>query len=192
MAGKELQGKQLADVPDWCLAKTHKRGRGEDQEEEERYRKTRMAVEELPGKFRRSKDANEQRHGMLFDRVFERQDLSEATANAIGAAYDFANGQPNGGWRVTLASASLLTHMGMGQIADQDLADAVDAMGDGHIMRMPEGSHAVQMQHSCIEIGSGVSGARPVVQRYRQQGRSPPRSAPRGRGRFEDLEEEDL
>ena len=200
MAEREPQEeRQLADVPDWCLAHTHKRGRGEDQEEGERYRETRHAVEGLPRKFRRSKDANEQRHGMLFDRIDERQDLSDATVNAIGGAYDFANKQPNGGWRVNIATASLLTHMGMGQIADQDLADAVEALGDGYIMRMPEGAQTVQMQHCCIEVGSGSSSNAKPAQRYKQTTRSPPRgtqqarsrSPPRG-GRYEELGEESL
>ena len=189
--GNGPQGRQLADMPDWTLAKTQKRGRGDDQKEEEKYRRTRQAVEELPTKFRRSKEANEQRPSMLFDRVYERQDLTEATANAIAAAYNFANRQPTGGWRVDLAVGSLLQHMGWGQVADKDLADAVDAMGDGHIMRVLEGAHSVQMQHSCIEIGSGATDTRPV-QRYKQHDRSPPRSMRRGGSRYERLEEEDL
>lgn len=87
--------------------------------------------------------------------------------------------------------------MGMGLIADRDLADAVDALGDGYIMRVPAGCHTVQMQHCCIEVGSGASNARPV-QRYKQQGRSPPRGPQQGRsrsplrGRYDDLGEEDL
>ena len=82
--------------------------------------------------------------------------------------------------------------MGMDQVADQDLADAVGALGDGYILRvLDESSHVVQMQHCCIEVGSGASNTRPV-QQYRQQGRSPPRSAPRGRGGYVDLGEEDL
>ena len=195
-----LQERSLADVPDWMLAKTQKRGRGEDQEEEERYGKTRQAMERVPEKFRRSKDRHEQRHGMLFDRVFARQDLTYETANAIGAAYDFANNQPNGGWRTNLATASLLVQMGHGVIEDRDLAEAVYALADGHILRMPMGeSHMVQMQHCCIEIGSGSAPNAKPVQRYKQTTRSPPRGAqqarsrspPRG-GRYVDLGEEEL
>ena len=195
-----LQERSLADVPDWMLAKTQKRGRGEDQEEEERYGKTRQAMERVPEKFRRSKDRHEQLNGMLFDRVFARQDLSYETANAIGAAYDFANNQPNGGWRTNLATASLLVQMGHGAIEDRDLAAAVYALADGHILRMPVGeSHMVQMQHSCIEIGSGSAPNAQPVQRYKQTTRSPPRGAqqarsrspPRG-GRYVDLGEEEL
>ena len=192
LGGRPPQARQLSDMPDWTLAKTQKRGRGHDQEEEEgeANRLTRQAMEEAPSKFRRSKDRKEQREGVLFDRVMERQDLSVATSNAVAAAYDYAN--RIGGWRTNLASAALLQHMGMGRVADQDLADAVEALGDAYILRVQdEGSHVAQMQHCCIEAGSGSSSARPA-QQYRQQGRSPPRGAPVGQGRYMDLGEEEL